>query len=81
MDNIWFTSALWIGLALITASLQARVAVSVALLEIIIGAAAGNLVDITRTCCPAADGAGARRLWTWLASRGLARPLGLLALG
>src|SRR5215831_15832322 len=49
MDNIWFASALWIGLALIAASLQAWVAVSVALLEIIIGAIAGNLVDLTLT--------------------------------
>jgi len=49
MDNIWFASALWIGLALIAASLQACVAVSVALLEIIIGAVAGNLVDLTLT--------------------------------
>jgi len=49
MGNIWFASALWIGLALIAASLQAWVAVSVALLEIIIGAVAGNLVDLTLT--------------------------------
>src|SRR5437016_266647 len=49
MDNIWFASALWIGLALVAASLQSWVAVSVALLEIIIGAIAGNLVDMTLT--------------------------------
>src|SRR6184192_1727119 len=49
MDNIWFASALWIGLALTAASLQAWVAVSVALLEIIIGAIAGNLVDMPLT--------------------------------
>src|SRR5215475_2459593 len=49
MDNIWLASALWIGLALIAASLQAWVAASVALLEIIIGAIAGNLVDLTLT--------------------------------
>jgi Sodium/hydrogen exchanger family len=49
MDNIWFASALWIGLALIAASLQAWVAVSVALLEIIIGAVAGNLVELRLT--------------------------------
>ena len=49
MGNIWFASSLWIGLALIAASLQACVAVSVALLEIIIGAVAGNLVDLTLT--------------------------------
>ena len=49
MDNIWFTSALWMGLALIAASMQAWVAVSVALLEIIIGAIAGNVVDMPLT--------------------------------
>jgi Kef-type K+ transport system membrane component KefB len=49
MENIWFTSALWIGLALIAASMQAWIAVSVALLEIIIGAVAGNLVDLKLT--------------------------------
>ena len=49
MDNIWFASALWIGLALVAASMQAWIAVSVALLEIIIGAVVGNLVDMTLT--------------------------------
>jgi Kef-type K+ transport system membrane component KefB len=49
MDNIWFASALWIGLALIASAMQAWVAVSVALLEIIIGAVAGNLVDLKLT--------------------------------
>jgi Kef-type K+ transport system membrane component KefB len=49
MDNIWFASALWIGLALIASAMQAWVAVSVALLEIIIGAVAGNLVTLTLT--------------------------------
>jgi Kef-type K+ transport system membrane component KefB len=49
MDNIWFGSALWIGLALIASATQAWVAVSVALLEIIIGAIAGNLVDLSLT--------------------------------
>jgi Kef-type K+ transport system membrane component KefB len=57
MDNIWFASALWIGLALIAASMQAWVAVSVALLEIIIGAVAGNLVDLNPM------GQLPRRLW------------------
>src|SRR6516165_4669679 len=49
MDNIWLASALWIGLALIASAMQAWVAVSVALLEIIIGAVAGNLFDLTLT--------------------------------
>ena len=49
MDNIWFASAVWIGLALLAAVLQNWVAVSIALLEIIIGAIAGNLIDLTLT--------------------------------
>jgi len=49
MDNIWFASALWVGLALIASAMQAWVAVSVALLEIIIGAIAGNLVAMPLT--------------------------------
>jgi Kef-type K+ transport system membrane component KefB len=49
MENIWFASALWIGLALVASAMQAWVAVSVALLEIIIGAVAGNLVTLALT--------------------------------
>jgi len=33
MDNLWFSSALWIGLALIAAVTQRWVAVSIALIE------------------------------------------------
>src|SRR5512143_1469253 len=47
MSNIWFASALWVGLALFAAVMQNWVAVSIALLEIIIGAVAGNIVDLT----------------------------------
>ena len=46
MDNIWLASALWIGLALAASVAQAWVAVSIALLEIIVGAIAGNLVEL-----------------------------------
>ena len=49
MDNIWFASALWIGLALIASIAQAWVAVSIAMLEIIVGAVAGNLLPLTLT--------------------------------
>jgi Kef-type K+ transport system membrane component KefB len=49
MDNIWLISALWIGLALIAAGLSIWTAVSVALTEIVVGAVAGNLVDMTLT--------------------------------
>jgi Kef-type K+ transport system membrane component KefB len=49
MQNVWFASAVWIGLALAAAVLQNWIAVSIALLEIIIGAVAGNIVDLTLT--------------------------------
>lgn len=49
MEEIWFTSAVWIGLALLASLISIRVAVSVALVEIVVGAIAGNLVDLTAT--------------------------------
>jgi Kef-type K+ transport system membrane component KefB len=49
MENVWFASAVWIGLALLAAVMQNWVAVSIALIEIIIGAIAGNLIDLTLT--------------------------------
>ena len=49
MHNIWLASALWIGLALAASAMQNWVAVSIALLEIIIGAVAGNIVTLTLT--------------------------------
>lgn len=49
MENIWLASALWIGLALVASALQNWVAVSVALLEIVVGAVAGNIVPMPLT--------------------------------
>jgi Kef-type K+ transport system membrane component KefB len=49
MENIWFSSALWVGLALAASVMQRWIAVSIALLEIIIGALAGNLIDLPLT--------------------------------
>src|SRR5260370_7568485 len=49
MDNVWFSSALCIGLALTASVMQRWIAVSIALLEIIIGAVAGNVINITLT--------------------------------
>jgi Kef-type K+ transport system membrane component KefB len=49
LDNLWLISALWIGLALLASLISIRVAISVALLEIIIGSCAGNLVGLTIT--------------------------------
>jgi Kef-type K+ transport system membrane component KefB len=49
MDNQWFQAALWIGLALIAAVLSVRIAISIALLEIIVGVIGGNFLPLQRT--------------------------------
>jgi Kef-type K+ transport system membrane component KefB len=49
MENIWLHSALWIGLALIASLVSMRIGISVALVEIVIGAFAGNLFVLSAT--------------------------------
>jgi len=49
MGGMWLTSALWLGLALLASIISIRVAMSVALIEIMIGALAGNLVGLSIT--------------------------------
>jgi len=49
MDNVWLVSALWIGLALASALVSIRLALSVALIEIIVGAIAGNVIGLPLT--------------------------------
>ena len=46
MTNVWLDSALWLGLALAASLISVRVAISVALIEIVVGAIAGNLVGL-----------------------------------
>ena len=46
MENVWFTSALWIALALLSSLISIRVAISVALIEIVVGAIAGNIIEL-----------------------------------
>lgn len=46
MANVWLDSALWLGLALAASLISIRVAISVALIEIVVGAIAGNLVGL-----------------------------------
>lgn len=46
MTEVWLQSALWIGLALAASLISIRVAVSVALLEIVVGVVAGNLIGL-----------------------------------
>ena len=47
MGDVWLASALWLGLALVASVLSIWVAVSVALVEILVGAVAGNVIGLT----------------------------------
>jgi Kef-type K+ transport system membrane component KefB len=49
MQDIWFTSALWVGLALAASLISIRVGISVALIEIVVGAIGGNLLGMEAT--------------------------------
>jgi Kef-type K+ transport system membrane component KefB len=49
IENIWLASALWIGLALVSALISIRLALSVALIEIMVGAIAGNVISLPLT--------------------------------
>jgi Kef-type K+ transport system membrane component KefB len=49
MDNVWLASALWIGLALLASIISIRIAMSVALVEIMVGALAGNAIGLDIT--------------------------------
>lgn len=44
--NQWFVAAIWIGLAFLASLISIRTAISVALVEIIVGALAGNIASI-----------------------------------
>src|SRR3974377_860894 len=45
-DNIWLTSALWIGLCRAASLISIRLALSVALVEMTVGALGGNLIGM-----------------------------------
>ena len=49
MANVWLASALWLGLALLASLISIRVAISVALIEIMVGAVAGNSIGLPLT--------------------------------
>ncbi|OHB66691.1 MAG: potassium transporter Kef [Planctomycetes bacterium RBG_13_62_9] len=44
MESPWLIAALWVGLALLASMISIRTAISVALIEILVGAAAGNVI-------------------------------------
>jgi Kef-type K+ transport system membrane component KefB len=43
MDNVWFVAAIWMGLAFVASLVSIRTGISVALIEILVGVAAGNI--------------------------------------
>ncbi len=47
VENVWFTSAIWMGFALLSSLISIRVAISVALVEIFIGFIGGNFFGLT----------------------------------
>ena len=49
MDNQWLQAALWMGLALLASLLSVRIAISIALLEIMVGVIGGNFLPLQRT--------------------------------
>jgi Kef-type K+ transport system membrane component KefB len=49
LEDIWFQSALWIGLALAAALISLRLGIAVAMIEIVVGAVAGNLIGLEAT--------------------------------
>lgn len=46
MGHVWLASALWLGLALLASIISIRIAISVALIEIMVGVAAGNTIGL-----------------------------------
>jgi Kef-type K+ transport system membrane component KefB len=49
MASVWLQSAWWLGLALLASLISTGIAVSVALIEIVVGAVAGNLISLPIT--------------------------------
>src|SRR5271157_3359252 len=49
MSNVWLASSVWLALALAASIISIRVAISVALIEIIVGAIAGNTIGLEIT--------------------------------
>jgi Kef-type K+ transport system membrane component KefB len=49
VENVWLIAALWIGLALAASVLSVWATISVALVEIVVGAVAGNIIHLQLT--------------------------------
>ena len=48
-ENIWFNAAIWMGLAFLASLISIRIGISVVLVEILVGVAAGNFLGIRQT--------------------------------
>lgn len=48
-ESLWLVATLWIGLALIASLISLRFGLSVALVEIVVGTAGGNLLTLRST--------------------------------
>ena len=46
MDNIWFVAATWMGLAFAASLISIKLGISVSLIEIVLGAIAGNFFNL-----------------------------------
>ena len=49
MTNVWLASSVWLALALAASIISIRVAISVALIEIVVGAITGNTIGLEIT--------------------------------
>jgi Kef-type K+ transport system membrane component KefB len=49
MESIWYEASIWIGLALFATLISIRIGISVALIEICVGIAGGNLIGLHPT--------------------------------
>ena len=49
MENLWFTAAIWMGLALAASLISIRIGLSVALVEIAVGVFGGNVLGLHTT--------------------------------
>jgi Kef-type K+ transport system membrane component KefB len=49
VENVWLQSAVWLGLALFASIISIRIAISVALIEIMVGVVAGNTLGLHLT--------------------------------
>ena len=49
MENLWFTAAIWLGLALVASLISLRIGLTVALVEIAVGVVGGNFLGLHTT--------------------------------